>query len=461
MPLKVSAQRGQGWSRYEASKLTAEDIELLYEMTYKLQMLESEEKFGDRGLPTILPDRANIMKLKIGPALEAALGEAHASMVDTYDEWINEHDPSDQALEENARESAESEMTDFMRGWPELEELAERFGETNILGTLLEFYDENVGEPAEFHEENIRYLYPERFQDEKQAQVEQKQFPFMEDTTTEWVEAPDKGVVTDTDLLSSFETMYENHKKAIIEEIKDTSYYSDAIYSNIDVDAERENYELDTALGGVKEMRERLNDWKHADLSEKIIIFQEALTTAHNNGDMADYLIDMRKTYGKYESAVDLLNQMSGGRGLEAWNRDLSQWLGHAPGSTMTPPDVWTHPACRHLAQALMQLTDRYDALGMPHPDEETMCQGHCEGTGYVPVYMPEYDPKYDPKSSVSTEVDDPEFIELFLQAEMEFPTDDGWHFVKCPDCDGTGRRTHADTEEDEPRESEHGRATL
>lgn len=68
----------------------------------------------------------------------------------------------------------------------------------------------------------------------------------------------------------------------------------------------------------------------------------------------------------------------------------------------------------------------RYTALGMAEPDPETMCKGQCEGTGWVPVH------RDDP---------DPIFRKAWEEAEKENPSDDGWHFVKCPDCGGSGRR--------------------
>ena len=70
--------------------------------------------------------------------------------------------------------------------------------------------------------------------------------------------------------------------------------------------------------------------------------------------------------------------------------------------------------------------TDRYQALGIPYPDPETVCAGQCEGTGYVPIKV--------------TDMREP-WHSLWLKAEAEKPTDDGWHFVKCPDCGGTGKR--------------------
>lgn len=53
--------------------------------------------------------------------------------------------------------------------------------------------------------------------------------------------------------------------------------------------------------------------------------------------------------------------------------------------------------------------TDRYQALGMSYPDPETVCVGPCEGVGWYP--------EQDPASP------------------------DGWRFLECPACGGTGKR--------------------
>ena len=75
-----------------------------------------------------------------------------------------------------------------------------------------------------------------------------------------------------------------------------------------------------------------------------------------------------------------------------------------------------------------IEFTDRYQALGIPWPDPKTMCEGLCEGTGMVPVSR-----------------DDPEepYHTLWLEAEAVNPNPPGddLHFVKCPDCGGTGKR--------------------
>ena len=71
-----------------------------------------------------------------------------------------------------------------------------------------------------------------------------------------------------------------------------------------------------------------------------------------------------------------------------------------------------------------MEFTDRYQALGIPYPDPKTMCHGDCEGTGWLPIDRDETDS---------------ELQAMWREAEAIKPTDDGWHFVKCPECGGTG----------------------
>jgi hypothetical protein len=71
-----------------------------------------------------------------------------------------------------------------------------------------------------------------------------------------------------------------------------------------------------------------------------------------------------------------------------------------------------------------IEFTDRYQALGIP-TRPATVCDGDCEGTGMVPICEGEEDPMY---------------ARLWAEAEAKAPSDDGWHFVPCPACDGTGK---------------------
>jgi len=73
-----------------------------------------------------------------------------------------------------------------------------------------------------------------------------------------------------------------------------------------------------------------------------------------------------------------------------------------------------------------LELTNRYNAMGIPEPDPETMCDGECEGTGVVLV--------------PSDEMSEP-WRSLWLEAEKEGSDHTGWHVVRCPDCNGTGKK--------------------
>ena len=66
--------------------------------------------------------------------------------------------------------------------------------------------------------------------------------------------------------------------------------------------------------------------------------------------------------------------------------------------------------------------TDRYG--GHP-PSVKTICPGQCEGMGTVPIR------KHERRQP---------WRRLWLEAEKVKPSEDGWHFVKCPTCGGTGK---------------------
>lgn len=71
------------------------------------------------------------------------------------------------------------------------------------------------------------------------------------------------------------------------------------------------------------------------------------------------------------------------------------------------------------------EIVDRYGGPNAVRPDPATLCLGQCEGMGRVPV---DKDDTEEP------------FRTLWLEAEKEKPAEDGWHFVTCPDCLGTGK---------------------
>lgn len=119
-----------------------------------------------------------------------------------------------------------------------------------------------------------------------------------------------------------------------------------------------------------------------------------------------------------------------------------------------------------------MNVTSRYEALGMPLPNSKTMCKGDCEGTGYYPVWWHVLIPGSSNFSTHPTEEPTEEEQQLWLKEHnrahtlifklttfwdwlthgtfsiwscirylFESKKCDGWHFIKCSDCNGTGKR--------------------
>lgn len=73
-----------------------------------------------------------------------------------------------------------------------------------------------------------------------------------------------------------------------------------------------------------------------------------------------------------------------------------------------------------------VKVIDRYSALGIERPNPKTVCMGPCEGTGIVPVQADHANPP---------------FRQLWQEAEDKEPSEDGWHFVTCNACEGSGKR--------------------
>lgn len=87
-----------------------------------------------------------------------------------------------------------------------------------------------------------------------------------------------------------------------------------------------------------------------------------------------------------------------------------------------------------------MEFTDRYQALGIPYPDPAKMCKGQCEGVGVVPVKgAPSDTPGMVEPTAECDPTTDPVLLRLWAAAEAESHADDGWHFVACPTCSGSG----------------------
>lgn len=71
-----------------------------------------------------------------------------------------------------------------------------------------------------------------------------------------------------------------------------------------------------------------------------------------------------------------------------------------------------------------IEWSDRY---GGNYPDPATVCQGECEGMGVIPMRRDD-----DDLAAYRDEWD---------ELDRARRADNGYHFVKCRECGGTGKR--------------------
>jgi hypothetical protein len=96
-------------------------------------------------------------------------------------------------------------------------------------------------------------------------------------------------------------------------------------------------------------------------------------------------------------------------------------------------------PRAAALTTEPIAFTDRYEGIG--YPDPATVCKGSCEGMGVYPLCNPE---RQTGEARLIAEPLQGARLELWMKTHAEAGDHDcdGWHFVTCPDCSGTGKRT-------------------
>lgn len=94
-----------------------------------------------------------------------------------------------------------------------------------------------------------------------------------------------------------------------------------------------------------------------------------------------------------------------------------------------------------------LTFTNRYEMLGMPLPNPATMCLGECEGTGVIPIYKDDVHPEFLRRWQDEHKKAHTVWFRLKLAWEQKSFwylfhgwRCDGWHFITCPDCEGTGK---------------------
>ena len=97
--------------------------------------------------------------------------------------------------------------------------------------------------------------------------------------------------------------------------------------------------------------------------------------------------------------------------------------------------------------------TDRYQVLGIPYPDPDTMCLGDCEGIGMYPQKR-EWSEEAVPsarwqEAHKKAHTLRSRGVALWnalvhwdrIWLSVAFARCDGWHLITCEQCEGSGKR--------------------
>jgi hypothetical protein len=282
--------------------LTNNDIESIYELTYKYQMLKQEAALGDYGLPQQLPDNAYMAFEKVKQELNSKLDDVLPDFQRVFSDWLEHHITM-----------AGEDL--FLSIW---EDTQGGIYSAKSYSALLKI----------FTEDEIKEVLVE-------SNTELAQYNTLEE------------IVDYTETLSFSEEI------ALFKQVKDTLAQHPALSQIVEdrVVQEEGNYYDETAIGDVQSMLDKIENaygWKsEASLDDRIIIFQEALTTAHNNGSMAEYLL-------ADPGAVEFLSRLSNDPiYAEKWNQDLAKLLGYPVGSRLAPKQEWFSA---HLKKAIKMI---------------------------------------------------------------------------------------------------------
>lgn len=330
--IRLFAQRG----RY-GKGVTGEELAEIYELTYKLQMLEQEEKYGDYGVPSVLSDKAYIEKAKVEAQLEEKMDEVYEVMVSIYDGWIEGHRPSAEDFYDDAWEEWSYFREEIETGQRKIDAFLDPDKVySSILDTLQKIIEEE-GREEEFRESTYdkwqKYL---ESKGTKRAQQKQLEFMDEEEVSPIGIQKP----LDEMDLDEIMELpLYKENEEFILNTIEEQPYFMELIDSFAKMRLEMAEDEDDNSpYASVKIMREDMEEWDTLFVGDKIKLFQEALTVMHNNGEMAEYLLDD-------PDAGEILNRLSAGEHVEEWDRELSKLLGYPLGSKMVPKSDWYVPA--------------------------------------------------------------------------------------------------------------------
>lgn len=336
--------------------LSKKELERVYEYTYKLGMLKAEEDALG-----YLPDKIYNYKALIEGELSRYLDTAYDDIITTYEDWINAH--TETGWKDSLLESGDNIADilvyltahwDFDKNYlydlvlEEIggdEELLRGNGNDYIAETYglqyIESLDPDTTDETErkildrYHvlEEDMRdYAAAEKVIDE--FSLYDTVMDFILDSGWSGVDQLKEIYPTINDLYYAFLEIIDNN----IDDILSTAY--NAYLTHFSDPEGPGNKSLEENIQDIQLGLEALTELQDGNIADKAMAFQYALTIAHHYGTMADHLLGVRRGEGE-----KILDRLSAGETVDAWNKELEQLFGHPPGSLRKDTStLWIDP---------------------------------------------------------------------------------------------------------------------
>lgn len=310
----------------KCGSLTEQDLEIIYEITYKYGWLVSEER--QEGW---LGDRAVMEKFRIEEAVNEWMPYGLEGMLETYKGWLSGHTKEGWINQFTEQGYEISDIQSILEMWDITldndtiyEEVARSFGsdrdyliEVEDADYLIELYAEDV----------VNYKIE---QEEDEANAEKMQGEVDDIGHEEYF---NKHI---NDIYTIIDWLIDEQGWTTKEHLQDVGYNVGDLLkqfgNNVDLHTLLEKaYQdyldhfpgLDEEIEGIIVMKGKIENALNSDLQEQIITFQEGLTTAHHHGTMADHLLEVQAGSG-----VGILDKLSSGLNMDLWNRELEGVLG-------------------------------------------------------------------------------------------------------------------------------------
>jgi hypothetical protein len=352
------------------------DLEKIYELMYKYTALQAEAQRGGYGVPQTLSDRAYLESLKIEDELNRALSRTWPEFINVYERWVRnrpslnedayvtmvEDGIQDLATEEDMTDASSRLVRHLNRRPRAVTSLMQSIAKHGGWGWEGEWADEQLEAiPQEIFTELIEMFYDEIVDDYTMDADTEEIIEEMSDDIYDEMSATDflhDYYSRNAEIRSAFDEFVKDYRglgRLVLQALSRTysssmqilrvdENFHEIMLNNV-ADIAKELFDVQTGTDNEEYQRRteiydniannvlpEIKSAPGASIGEQIIKFNLALTTAHGDGTMADWLLGVEEGTGQA-----ILDELAAGNQVAQWDQDLAKMLGYEPGTRFAP----------------------------------------------------------------------------------------------------------------------------